>query len=397
MKTVEDYNFSGQKALVRVDFNVPLDDNQKITDDSRIVAVLPTLFKILYDGGSVILMSHLGRPKEGREEKFSLIHLVDHLSELLGTKVKFCEDCKGGEVQDIATSLKAGEVLLLENVRFYKGENKGDEHFAKELAKLGDVYVNDAFGTAHRAHASTTIVALYFPAEKKMFGLLMAKEIENAERGLNSDERPFTAIVGGAKVSDKILVIENLLDKLDNLLIGGGMTYTFYKSLGGEVGKSLVEEKKLAVARSIIKKAKENKVNLVLPPDSLAGSHFSAEAQTAVHDNMHIPDDWIGLDIGPQAIEKYRSIILKSKKILWNGAVGVYEMAPFANGTKIIGEAIAEATRNGCYSLIGGGDTVAALKKFDLYDKVTFASTGGGALLQYFEGKELPGIRAITG
>lgn len=395
MKTIDNLNFSGKKALIRVDFNVPLDKDFNITDDNRIQGALPTIKKILADGGSVILMSHLGRPKEGPTEKYSLKHVVKHLSTVLGKEVQFADDCIGARASEKAAALKNGEVLLLENLRFYKEEEKGDQAFAEKLSKLGDVYVNDAFGTAHRAHASTAIIARFFP-NAKYFGYLMASELNNAEKVLNNAERPFTAIMGGAKVSDKILLIERLLEKVDNLLIGGGMAYTFAKAQGGKIGKSLVEEDKLDLALSLIEKAKSKGVNLVLPVDSVIADAFAADANTDVAKNDNIKDGWMGLDIGPEAVKQYREVVTNSKTILWNGPMGVFEMAKFENGTKAVAEAVVEATSAGAFSLIGGGDSAAAVAKFGFEEKVSYVSTGGGALLEYMEGKELPGVKAIN-
>ena len=396
MKTIDNLNFSGKKALIRVDFNVPLDKEFNITDDNRIQGALPTIKKILSDGGSVILMSHLGRPKEGPTEKYSLKHLVKHLSEVLGKEVQFADDCIGAQATEKAAALKDGDVLLLENLRFYKEEEKGDEAFAEKLSKLGDVYVNDAFGTAHRAHASTAIIAKFFP-DAKYFGYLMAGELENAEKVLNKAERPFTAIMGGAKVSDKILLIERLLEKVDNLLIGGGMAYTFAKAQGGNIGKSLVEEDKLDLALSLIEKAKSKGVNLVLPVDSVIADAFAADANTDIAKNDNIKDGWMGLDIGPDAVKEYKEVVASSKTILWNGPMGVFEMEKFESGTKAVAEAVVEATEKGAFSLIGGGDSAAAVAKFGFEEKVSYVSTGGGALLEYMEGKELPGVKAING
>ncbi|TZF81780.1 phosphoglycerate kinase [Pedobacter sp. BS3] len=395
MKTIDDLNFSGKKALIRVDFNVPLDENYNITDDNRIQGALPTIKKILKDGGSVILMSHLGRPKDGPTEKYSLKHLVKHLSDVLQTDVQFADDCIGEQAKEKAAALKPGQVLLLENLRFYKEEEKGDEAFAEKLSKLGDVYVNDAFGTAHRAHASTAVIAKFFPGAK-YFGYLMAAELNNAEKVLNNAERPFSAIMGGAKVSDKILLIERLLEKVDNLLIGGGMAYTFAKAQGGSIGNSLVEADKLDLALNLIQKAKDKGVNLVLPQDSVIADKFAADADTAIANNDAIKDGWMGLDIGPDAIKKYKDVIAGSKTILWNGPMGVFEMEKFEAGTKAVAEAVVEATKNGAFSLIGGGDSAAAVAKFGLEDEVSYVSTGGGALLEYMEGKELPGVKAIN-
>ncbi|WP_462264911.1 phosphoglycerate kinase [Mucilaginibacter sp.] len=395
MKTIDQTNFAGKKAVVRVDFNVPLDAAYHITDDKRITAALPTIQKILKDGGAVILMSHLGRPKEGPTEKYSLKHLVPHLSELLGQDVQFADDCIGEQAVQKAAALQGGQVLLLENLRFYKEEEKGDKAFAEKLAKLGDVYVNDAFGTAHRAHASTAIIAQFFPAEK-YFGYLMASELENAEKVLNGAAKPFTAIMGGAKVSDKIELIESLLEKVDNLIVGGGMAYTFAKAQGGQIGKSLVEEDKLDLAKSLIQKAKDKGVNLLLPTDSIIADNFSNEANTATAPNDNIKEGWMGLDIGPDTIKAFSKVVEESKTILWNGPMGVFEMEKFEKGTKAIADAVVKATQNGAFSLIGGGDSAAAVAKFGLVDDVSYVSTGGGALLEYMEGKELPGVKAIN-
>jgi phosphoglycerate kinase len=399
---INQFNFQGKRALVRVDFNVPLDKQFNVTDDSRIRAAVPTIKKILDDGGSVVLMSHLGRPlKKLNEdgtvnyEKHTLQHVVKRTSELLNIEVKFTTDCISDEAFRQSSTLQPGEVLLLENTRFYKEEEKGDEAFAKKLSQHGNVYVNDAFGTAHRAHASTTIVANFFSKENKMFGLLMNAEVSNANKVLNNAEKPFTAILGGAKVSDKILLIENLLDRADNIIIGGGMAYTFFKAKGGNVGKSLIEEDKLELALQLSEKAKAKGVQLLLPEDSMIANNFSADAQKGHADNMNIPNDWMGLDIGNKAVESFKETILKSKTILWNGPMGVFEFDNFAAGTKAIAQAVAEATSNGAFSLVGGGDSVAAVNKFGLADKVSYVSTGGGALLEFFEGKELPGITAI--
>lgn len=394
MKTAANFNFHNCKALVRVDFNVPLDDNQHVTDDTRIRAALPTINKILQDGGSVILMSHLGRPKGGPEDKFSLRHVLPVLTELLGKPVEFANDCIGEEAQKKASALAPGQVLLLENLRFYKEEEKGDTAFAEKLSKLGDVYVNDAFGTAHRAHASTTIIARFFPHDK-ITGYLMASELENAEKVLNHPVKPFTAIMGGAKVSDKIELIEKLLERVDNLIIGGGMAYTFSKALGGRIGKSLLEEDKMPLALELIEKAKKKGVNLVLPVDSVIVDSFSNDAKTEVKPNNEIPDEWMGLDIGPQSVQNFKTVISESKTILWNGPMGVFEFDNFEKGTKAVAEAIVDATRKGAYSLIGGGDSAAAIAKFHLSDEVSYVSTGGGALLEYMEGKELPGVKAL--
>ncbi|HSV09609.1 MAG TPA: phosphoglycerate kinase [Hanamia sp.] len=396
MSKFSEHNFKNEKALVRVDFNVPLDEHFNITDDTRMRAAIPTIKKILGDGGSVILMSHFGRPKGGAEDKFSLKHLLPHLKELLpGVTVLFSNDCIGPEAEQKAKDLKPGEVLLLENLRFHKEEEKGNEEFAKKLASLGDVYVNDAFGTAHRAHASTAVIAQFFPPDKKMFGLLMNAEVSNADKVLNSSEKPFTAILGGAKVSDKIEIIENLLKKANNIIIGGGMAYTFLKAQGKEIGNSLCEEDKLDLANDILSKAKAQNVQFLLPVDSIVANKFSEDADTKIVSNDDIEKGWMGLDIGPESIKIFTKTIMESKTILWNGPMGVFEMKKFQAGTKAIAEAIAKATENGAYSLVGGGDSVAAINEFHLADKVSYVSTGGGALLEYFEGKELPGIKAI--
>lgn len=393
MKTVKDINFKGKKALIRVDFNVPLDKSFNVTDDNRIRATIPTIKKILDDGGICILMSHLGRPKEGPEEKYSLKHTIATTSKLLGRPVQFASDCIGDEAKQKAAALRSGEVLLLENLRFYKEEEKGDRAFAEKLSKLGDIYVNDAFGTAHRAHASTTIVAEF--AKEKCAGFVMAAELENAKKVLENAVEPFTAIMGGAKISDKILIIERLLDKVDNLVIGGGMAYTFFKALGGSVGKSLVEEDKLDLAKELISKAKAKGVDLHLPIDSIIADKFDAQANTKTAANNAIPDGWMGLDIGPQATEVFSRVITNSKTILWNGPMGVFEMDKFAAGTRKIAEAVVAATSKGAFSLIGGGDSAAAVAQLGFDDKVSYVSTGGGALLEYFEGKVLPGVKAL--
>lgn len=395
MKTIDDINFSNKKALIRVDFNVPLDKSFNITDDTRIKAAVPTINKILKDGGSAILMSHLGRPKDGPDDKYSLRHLVDHLSNAFNTTVKFSENCVGDEAEQKAASLKPGEILLLENLRFHKEETAGDEGFSKQLAKLGDIYVNDAFGTAHRAHASTTIVAQFF--DQKVAGYVMKAELDNAEKVLGNTQKPYTAIMGGAKISDKILIIEKLLDKVDNLIIGGGMSYTFFKAMGGKIGSSLVEEDKLDLAKSLIKKAKDKNVNLQLPIDSIAADAFKNDANTKVVQNNTIEDGWMGLDIGPEAQEVFVKTIASSKTILWNGPMGVFEMSNFAAGTIAVAEAVVKATQNGAFSLIGGGDSAAAVNSLGYGDKVSYVSTGGGALLEYMEGKELPGVAALKG
>lgn len=396
MSKFSDHNFKGEKALIRVDFNVPLNDQFEITDDNRMTAAVPTIKKILKDGGAVILMSHLGRPKDGPTNKYSLKHLVFHLISLLdGTTVKFAEDCIGEAAEKAALNLQMGEVLLLENLRFYKEEEKGDRAFAEKLSKLGDVYVNDAFGTAHRAHASTAVIADFYPADKKMFGLLMEAETISAEKVLHSAEKPFTAILGGAKVSDKILIIENLMNKANNIIIGGGMAYTFLKAQGKEIGNSLVENDKLDLANELLAKAKTLGVQLLIPEDSIAADKFAADANTQAVSNDNIPTGWMGLDIGAKSIAKFSEVIAASKTILWNGPMGVFEMEAFQGGTKAIADAIVKATENGAFSLVGGGDSVAAVNKFGLAEKVSYVSTGGGAMLEYFEGKELPGIAAI--
>ncbi len=393
MKTINDLNFTGKRALIRVDFNVPLDKSFKVTDDNRIRATIPTIARILKTGGSCILMSHLGRPKEGPEEKYSLKHTITAVEKLSGTKVQFANDCIGEEAKTKAAQLKPGEILLIENLRFYKEEEKGDVAFAEKLSKLGDIYVNDAFGTAHRAHASTTIVAQFF--KEKCAGLVMAAELDNAKKVMEQASKPFTAIMGGAKISDKILLIEKLLDKVDHLIIGGGMSYTFFKALGGNIGKSLVEEDKLALAKELIQKAKAKGVELHLPIDSVSANKFDAAANTQITNNTSIPDGWMGLDIGPQAREVFAKVIEGSKTILWNGPMGVFEMKKFESGTKSVAEAVVRATDKGAFSLIGGGDSAAAVAQFGFSEKVSYVSTGGGALLEYFEGKVLPGVKAL--
>ena len=397
MSKFSNFNFKGHKALVRVDFNVPLNESFTVTDDNRMRATIPTIKKIIDDGGSAILMSHLGRPKGGPENKYSLKHITAHLQELLGddAKVLFATDSSGEEAVKAASSLKPGEVLLLENLRFNKEEEGGDEAFAKKLSELGDVYVNDAFGTAHRAHASTAVIAKFFPADKKMFGLLMESEVNSAEKVLHNTVKPFTAIIGGAKVSDKILIIENLLERADNIVIGGGMAYTFFKAMGGKIGNSLCEEDRLDTAKEIIEKAKQKGVNILLPADSVAADKFDANATTTICDSDNITDGWMGLDIGPTAIKQIKDVLEESMTVLWNGPMGVFEMEKFQHGTKEIAEAVAKATSKGAFTLVGGGDSVAAINKFDLADKVSYVSTGGGALLEYFEGKTLPGIEAV--
>lgn len=398
MSKFSEHNFSGQKVLIRVDFNVPLDKQTlAITDDNRMRAAIPTIQKILSDGGSVILMSHLGRPKGGPEDKYSLRHIVMHLSELLGgIDVQFADDCIGESAVELAGALKPGDVLLIENLRFYKEEEAGDEAFAEKLSKLGDVYVNDAFGTAHRAHASTAVIAKYFTSDNKVFGLLMNSEVASAERVMHHSENPFTAIIGGAKVSDKILIIENLLNRATDIIIGGGMAYTFMKAQGGHIGNSLCEDDRLDMALDILKKAEAKGVCIHLPSDSTIADNFAADANTSTAPSNSIPDGWMGLDIGENAVEQFSNVIKRSKTILWNGPMGVFEMEKFQHGTKAIAIAVTEATALGAFSLVGGGDSVAAVNKFELADKVSYVSTGGGAMLEYFEGKVLPGIAAIT-
>jgi len=393
MKTVNDLNFENKKALIRVDFNVPLNKNFEVTDTTRIKAAKATIIKVLEDGGSCVLMSHLGRPI-GAEDKFSLKHIVNEVSEVLGVIVRFVEDCIGDKAEKAVAELKNGEILMLENLRFYKEEKTGDKAFAKQLSKLGDIYVNDAFGTAHRAHASTTVIAQFFP-ENKCFGLLLAAEIENIGKVLTNSEKPVTAIIGGAKVSSKITIIENILDKIDHLIIGGGMAFTFIKAQGGTIGNSLVENDKQELALSILKQAKEKNVQVHLPVDAIVADAFSENANTTIEAINAISDGWMGLDAGPKTNILFSEVILKSKTILWNGPVGVFEMSPFAKGTIFLGNAIVEATKNGTFSLVGGGDSVAAVKQFNLYDKVSYVSTGGGAMLEMLEGKTLPGIEAM--
>ncbi|MDQ3683912.1 MAG: phosphoglycerate kinase [Bacteroidota bacterium] len=395
MSKFSNYNFKNKKALIRVDFNVPLDEQYNITDDTRITATIPTIKKILADGGSVILMSHFGRPKEGPVEKFSLKHIVKHLSQLLGIEVQFASDSIGEDAMQKAKALKPGEVLLLENLRFYKEEEKGDEAFAEKLSKLGDVYVNDAFGTAHRAHASTAVIARYFTPENKLFGLVMEGEIINADKVLHSAEKPFTAIIGGAKVSDKILIIENLLEKATDIIIGGGMAYTFYKAMDGKIGASLCEDDRLDTAKELLANAEKKGVCIHLPSDSIIADKFAEDATISSSLSNTIPDGWMGLDIGSMSCEMFTKVIQASKTILWNGPMGVFEMEKFQYGTKAIAKAVAEATKKGAFSLVGGGDSIAAVNKFGYADKISYVSTGGGALLEYFEGKELPGIAAI--
>jgi phosphoglycerate kinase len=405
MQMIDNYSFAGKKAIIRVDFNVPLGAQYEVTDNTRIRGALPTIKKVLQDGGSAILMSHLGRPKSGPEEKFSLKHVIPALKELLGTEVQFANDCIGEEAKNKAAALQAGEVLLLENLRFYTAENKvktDDEieatrAFAKKLSTFADVYVNDAFGTAHRAHASTAVIADFFDKDSKMFGFLINQEIEAMDKVLHQSDKPMTAIMGGAKVSDKIQVIENLLDKVDNLIIGGGMTYTFIKARGGEIGNSLCEEDRLDVATDLVKKAKAKGVNLILPVDQVLADKFDNDAHTEAAGIDDGKAGFMGLDIGPESIKLLSEVIMNSKTILWNGPMGVFEMPKFQKGTVSIAKAIAESTSRGCFSLVGGGDSVAAVNKFGLADKVSYVSTGGGAMLEYIEGKVLPGIKAIRG
>ncbi len=398
MTNFSNYNFKNQKVLIRVDFNVPLNDKYEITDDTRMTAAVPTIKKIISDGGMVILMSHLGRPKDGPTEKYSLKHIVNHLSKLLdGAVVLFADDCIGEQAHLTSAMMRTGEVLLLENLRFYKEEEKGDEAFAEKLSKLGDVWVNDAFGTAHRAHASTAVIAKFFPADKRFFGYVMEGEVKAAEKVLHNSEKPFTAIIGGAKVSDKILIIENLLERATDIIIGGGMAYTFMKAGGGKIGNSLCEEERMDTALDILKKAEEKGVNIHLPADSIIADQFAIDAKISASPSNQIPDGWMGLDIGPNACEQFCNVIKHSKTILWNGPMGVFEMHNFQHGTKCIAVAIADATQKGAFSLVGGGDSVAAINQFGFTDKVSYVSTGGGAMLEYFEGKVLPGIAAVNG
>ena len=403
MSTFSSHNFKNERALIRVDFNVPVKSGE-ITDDTRIRAALPTINKILTDGGSVVLMSHWGRPLKDIEKKpnltladFSLKPVVAHLSKLLGKEVIFSDDCISEDAAEKAANLQPGQVLLLENLRYYKEEEKGDKAFAEKLSKLGDIYVNDAFGTAHRAHASTAIIAQFFAPDKRMFGLLMESEVLAAEKVMHSSQKPFTAIIGGAKVSDKIMIIENLLDRATDIIIGGGMAYTFFKAEGGQIGNSLCEDDRMDMALDLMKKAAEKGVCIHLPADSIIADKFAADANTSSALSNEIPVGWMGLDISNMAIEQFKKVISCSKTILWNGPMGVFEMDKFQHGTKAIALAVAEATKNGAYSLVGGGDSVAAVNKFHLADKVSYVSTGGGAMLEYFEGKELPGIAAIKG
>ncbi len=393
MKTLNDFNFENKKALIRVDFNVPLNDKYEVTDTTRIVSAKPTIIKILEDGGSCVLMSHLGRPK-GVQDEFSLRHIADTVEDIIGVEVKFVPNCVGTEAEEAAKNLKPGEILLLENLRFHDEEKKGDRDFAEQLSRLGDIYVNDAFGTAHRAHASTTIVAQFFP-ENKCFGNLLAQEIESIQKVMKTGEKPVLAVLGGAKVSSKITIIENILDKVDHLIIGGGMTYTFIKAQGGKIGDSICEDDKMDLALDIIKQAKEKNVQVHLPVDVLAANDFSNDAETKIVNVDKIPDGWQGLDCGPKSKQNFHEVVMQSKTILWNGPLGVFEMEKFASGTIELGNSIAEATKNGAFSLVGGGDSVAAVKQFGFQDKVSYVSTGGGAMLESLEGKTLPGIAAI--
>ncbi len=393
MKTLNDFNFKDKKALIRVDFNVPLNENFEVTDATRIISAKPTIIKVLEDGGSCVLMSHLGRPK-GVQEEFSLKHIISKIEDILGVEVKFASDCVGAEAEEKANALQAGQILLLENLRFHEEEKQGDQGFAEQLSKLGDIYVNDAFGTAHRAHASTTIVAQFFP-EAKCFGHLLAKEIESIKKVLEDGEKPVLAVLGGAKVSSKITVIENILDKVDHLIIGGGMTFTFIKAQGGSIGDSICEDDKMELALDILKQAEAKGVKIHLPVDVIAADAFSNDANKQVVDVTHIPDGWQGLDAGPKSLEHFDSVVNNSKTILWNGPLGVFEMESFAEGTIALGHSIAHATKNGAFSLVGGGDSVAAVKQFGFETKVSYVSTGGGAMLESLEGKTLPGIAAI--
>ncbi|WP_299121257.1 phosphoglycerate kinase [uncultured Winogradskyella sp.] len=395
MKTLNDFNFQDKKALIRVDFNVPLNDNFEVTDATRIVSAKPTIIKILEDGGSCVLMSHLGRPK-GVQEEFSLRHIIDKIEDIIGVDVKFASNCVGPEAEEKAVALQSGEILLLENLRFHEEEKQGNKDFAEQLSKLGDIYVNDAFGTAHRAHASTTIVAEFFP-ENKCFGSLLAKEIESIKKVMEDGEKPVLAILGGAKVSSKITVIENILDKVDHLIIGGGMTFTFVKAQGGRVGDSICEDDKMELALDILKQAEAKGVKIHLPVDVIAADAFSNDANTQVVDVKHIPDGWQGLDAGPKSLEIFDKVVNECKTILWNGPLGVFEMESFAKGTIALGDSIANSTKNGAFSLVGGGDSVAAVKQFGFENKVSYVSTGGGAMLESLEGKTLPGIAAILG
>lgn len=395
MKTVDSINFSNKRAVIRVDFNVPLNETFQVTDETRIKAAIPTLKKILKDGGSIVLMSHLGRPKEGPTNKYSLKHIVSNVSALLDVTISFADDCISADAFAKSAALKAGEVLLLENLRFYKEEEKGDEGFAEKLSKHGDVYVNDAFGTAHRSHASTAVIAKYFKPDNKCFGYVMAGEVASIDKVLNKAEKPFTAIIGGAKVSDKIMIIEQLMNKADNILIGGGMAFTFVKAMGGNIGKSLCEDDRLETAKNLLVKAKEKGVNIYIPTDAVIADNFANDANKKECKIGEIPDGWMGLDAGPETIKMNSEVIKNSKTILWNGPMGVFEMSSFENGTKQAALAIAEATKNGAFTLIGGGDSVAAINKYHLADQVSYVSTGGGALLEYIEQGSLPGVEAI--
>jgi len=395
MKTIKDFDFKNKKALVRVDFNVPQDENLVVTDNTRITAVKPTVDKILADGGSVILMTHLGRPKGEVNDKYSLKHILSEVSKALGQEVKFVDESVGEKAEEAANSLQPGEILLLENLRFHNEEEKGDKAFAEKLSKLGDAYVNDAFGTAHRAHASTAVIAQFFPSTK-FFGLLMENELTAIDKVLKSGEKPVTAILGGSKVSTKITIIENILPAVDNLIIGGGMSFTFIKALGGKIGKSIVEDDKMSLALEILEKAKQHNVKVYLPTDSVIADDFNNEAERKVVDIREIPEDWQGLDAGPKSREIFNDVLLNSRTILWNGPIGVFEMSNFAAGTIALGESIAEATKLGAFSLVGGGDSVAFVKQFGYSEKVSYVSTGGGAMLESLEGLELPGVAAIN-
>ena len=395
MKTIKDFDFKNKKALIRVDFNVPQDENLKVTDNTRIVSVKPTVDKILADGGSVILMTHLGRPKGEVNDKYSLKNILDEVSSVLGKEVKFVDESIGEKAEQASAELQPGEILLLENLRFHNEEEKGDEAFAEKLSKLGDAFVNDAFGTAHRAHASTAVIAEFFPSTK-FFGLLMENELIAIDKVLKSGEKPVTAILGGSKVSTKITIIENILPAIDNLIIGGGMSFTFIKALGGKIGQSIVEDDKLSLALEILEKAKEHNVEVYLPTDVVIADDFNNEAEKKVADIREIPEDWQGLDAGPKSREIFNDVLLNSRTILWNGPIGVFEMSNFADGTKALGESIAEATKLGAFSLVGGGDSVAFVKQFGYSDKVSYVSTGGGAMLESLEGLELPGVAAIN-
>ncbi len=398
MRTIKDYNFKEKRALIRVDFNVPLDKTTfEVTDDTRLKAAIPTIKKVLEDGGSVVLMSHLGRPTSGPEDKYSLKHIVKHLSELIGQDVKFAEDCIGDDVRHLALNLLPGEIMLLENLRFHPEEEAGDKDFAIQLSELGNIYINDAFGTAHRAHASTTMIAELYSPENKMAGYLLVAEVDAANKILIDHEKPFTAIIGGAKVSDKIMILEKLVEKADHIIVGGGMAYTFIKAMGGDIGNSLCEEDKLDLAKQLMENAKTTGANILLPFDSVIGDKFDNKAMKSNCQSHEIPEGWMGLDIGQKAIKDFSDVILASKTILWNGPMGVFEMENFSNGTIQIAKAIAQATKNGAYSLVGGGDSVAAVNKFNLSDQVSYVSTGGGAMLEFFEGKVLPGVFAIEG